>query len=822
MASLATCDGGDGSALRYQALGSTAVQVKVEEETTRDSEINHTTEMVSFLAIGNSGLLTGTEFVSQGQPLLVSDPVPEAQTVDEGDRAAFSVSASFGKPPYQYRWQFSSTSPASGFSNMSNGNGVSGATTSNITIDPSALAHDGYFRCRVSDTDGALYSGVAELTVVPRPPPAVLIARDAFTNNGTNRKIGDLLRSTKTENGSLTWAANPTVVFGSNHITHVGEGSHIGGIPFDPDADPSHPVATLQVDVDPSGAKWPAIGFSYSATGGYWGHGQVWMLLHTGGQKVVVFADGTNHKLVDVSAPGYRADAYNSLKIAYDSATNQVSAWVNGTLVLNGYDLDTIGFEPDIHYAGFHLWNSDQGTTHTMRIDNFELNVAAGPVTVTLAGTPKFVPGSAPADASGDTTATGIVPASRQPSTAVVSPASLSVTATAQVSDTITYDWSSLDTLRSATTPEGTYRYTYDGDNLRVRKVGAGNTVDYIRDGAGQVIAEYNGAGNLITEYIYADGRRIAKITASGQRTYYHSDAVGTPLAITSQSGSLSWRGENLPFGTEHSSAGSGDRFKFTGKEFEDPTGLFYFEARYYDPVIGRFISVDPMRGNPSSPVSLNRYVYGLNNPLRYIDPDGRVPFIAIPFFMYAYQAQMAMIAGASATASYPSNPMVPDSLIRLNKDMIRAQQGFFYMLMGLTELQMQAVYGDDHPFSILSKGHFKDSYRPKPAQKGAPEGTGKPPLLKPGSPNDPPPPWKGPEKIPGGMLAVKHAIDSVNIAKVGFGSWVASQIGHENVGSDMSKAVPSHVPGLSGWIEVGQRSRSSLSTGDMTVSPHQ
>ncbi|MEE4265201.1 MAG: RHS repeat-associated core domain-containing protein [Desulfobacteraceae bacterium] len=822
MASLATYDGGDGSALRYQALGPANVQVKVEEDTTKDSEINHTTEMVSFLAIGNSGLLTGTEFIQEIHPLQVSGPVPGALTIYEGDRAAFSVSASFGKPPYQYRWQFSSTSPVSGFSNMSSGNGVSGVTTSKITIDPVALVHDGYFRCRVSDMEGVLYSGAAELTVLPLPPPAVLIARDTFTNNGTNREIGDLLRDTATESGSLTWAAHPTVVFGSNHITHVGEGSHIGGIPFDPDADPSHPVATLQVDVDPSGAKWPAIGFSYSATGGYWGHGQVWMLLHTGGQKVVVWADGTNHQLIDVPAPGYRADAYNNLQIAYDSATNQVSAWVNGTLVLNGYDLDTIGFKPDINYAGFHLWNAGLGTTHTMRIDNFELSVVAGSTTVALTGTPDYQTGSAPAGASGDTTAAGTVPASQKFSTAIVSPASLSVKTTAQASETSSYDWSFLDTLKSATTGEGTYRYTYDGDNLRVRKVGGGNTVYYIRDGAGQVIAEYNGSGDLIAEYIYAAGRRIAKITASGQRHYYHTDAVGTPLAITSQSGVLSWRGENLPFGTEYLGSGDGDHFKFTGKEFEDHTGLFYFEARYYDPVVGRFISVDPMRGNPSSPVSLNRYVYGLNNPLRYMDPDGRVPLIAIPFFMYAYQAQIAMIAGASATAAYPTNPMVPDSLVRLNNDMIRAQQGFFYMLLGLAELQMQAVYGEDHPFTLFSKGFHKNKNLPKHSQKGAPKGRGKPPSLKPGSPNDPPPPWTGPKKTPGGMLLVKNAHEAFDIARVGFSSWALSQIGHDNGGSDISKSVPSHVPGLSGWIEVGQHSRSRLSTGDMTVSHHQ
>ena len=182
----------------------------------------------------------------------------------------------------------------------------------------------------------------------------------------------------------------------------------------------------------------------------------------------------------------------------------------------------------------------------------------------------------------------------------------------------------------------------------------------------------------------------------------------------------------------------------------------------------------------------------------------------------------MAMMAGASATAAYPTNPMVPDSLIRLTEDMIRTEVGLLFMMAALSDSLMQEVWGEDYPFRLLSKGYHKNNYQPKQPQKGTPKGKGKTPPLKPGSPNDPPPPWKAPETKPGGGLLLKHAMESVNIAKVGFGGWVASQIGHENGGSDISKAVPSHVPGLSGWIEVGQHNRSRLSSGDMTVSHHQ
>jgi RHS repeat-associated protein len=66
--------------------------------------------------------------------------------------------------------------------------------------------------------------------------------------------------------------------------------------------------------------------------------------------------------------------------------------------------------------------------------------------------------------------------------------------------------------------------------------------------------------------------------------------------------------------------------YKFTGKERDSETGLDYFGARYYGSNMGRFTSVDPIwitKERLLDPQRLNLYAYGLNNPLRFIDPDG-------------------------------------------------------------------------------------------------------------------------------------------------------------------------------------------------------
>jgi RHS repeat-associated protein len=74
---------------------------------------------------------------------------------------------------------------------------------------------------------------------------------------------------------------------------------------------------------------------------------------------------------------------------------------------------------------------------------------------------------------------------------------------------------------------------------------------------------------------------------------------------------------------------GAGQPRKFTGKERDTETGLDYFGGRYYSSPVARFTTVDPsmtIEENLLDPQRWNRYAYGRNNPLRYVDPDGRDP----------------------------------------------------------------------------------------------------------------------------------------------------------------------------------------------------
>jgi len=95
------------------------------------------------------------------------------------------------------------------------------------------------------------------------------------------------------------------------------------------------------------------------------------------------------------------------------------------------------------------------------------------------------------------------------------------------------------------------------------------------------------------------------------------------------------WRKDYAPFGEQLDSTSAGnDRFAYTGKEHDDITGLTYFGARYYDPEIGRFMSVDPAGFVDHNPMSFNRYLYVNNNPYKYVDPDGEFLNFAAKFVL--------------------------------------------------------------------------------------------------------------------------------------------------------------------------------------------
>jgi len=137
---------------------------------------------------------------------------------------------------------------------------------------------------------------------------------------------------------------------------------------------------------------------------------------------------------------------------------------------------------------------------------------------------------------------------------------------------------------------------------------------------------EMKGIAKPLTKLLWLLAFALPLHAAAETVEYIHTDALGTPIAVTDASGNLIETSEYEPYGkllNRPVTDGPG----FTGHVQDAATGLTYMQQRYYDPVIGRFLSVDPITVYESDDWQFfTRYAYAFNNPYGGTDPDGRAP----------------------------------------------------------------------------------------------------------------------------------------------------------------------------------------------------
>ena len=162
----------------------------------------------------------------------------------------------------------------------------------------------------------------------------------------------------------------------------------------------------------------------------------------------------------------------------------------------------------------------------------------------------------------------------------------------------------------------------YDGSGDRVQQVAASSSFTYSYQGV-SVLYETNATGpsTTTTKRFYAGGLQLAETVNSSVR-YLHEDALGSVRLVTSPSMVTIFSSNFLPFGERFGWAGR-EETTYTGKQLDAATGLCYFDARYYDPSTGRFVTEDTYQGSLDDPATLNRYVYASDDPMRYTDPTG-------------------------------------------------------------------------------------------------------------------------------------------------------------------------------------------------------
>ena len=182
-------------------------------------------------------------------------------------------------------------------------------------------------------------------------------------------------------------------------------------------------------------------------------------------------------------------------------------------------------------------------------------------------------------------------------------------------------------------------QYSYDGLNRRIVKEvdadGVGSGVSQferlVYDGQ-QIALTFDGGGNQTHRYLYGveTDQILADEGVGGSVLWPLTDNLGTVRDLVDASGAIQNRIGYDSFGkvTAQTNPSVGFRFGFTGRELDGETGNYYYNSRYYDPQVGRFISEDTV-GFAGGDANLYRYVG--NSSTNYTDPSGQLIPTAIP-----------------------------------------------------------------------------------------------------------------------------------------------------------------------------------------------
>lgn len=199
---------------------------------------------------------------------------------------------------------------------------------------------------------------------------------------------------------------------------------------------------------------------------------------------------------------------------------------------------------------------------------------------------------------------------------------------------------------------------------------------------------------------------------------YQHTDMLGSIISESDLAGNIISRSHYEPFGKRI--GGDKEGIGYTGHLHDKDLNLTYMQARYYDPVIGRFYSNDPVgtlghfsQGNIHG---FNRYAYANNNPYKYTDPDGKFAILAplVPPTLTAFGEALGFV-GTAAVAGYAGSEALnaynesSDGNVIID-DKIKDQLGD----RGWTEDEVNDLVGNTEP-----TGESTDNRRPNKTPDG-------------------------------------------------------------------------------------------------------
>ena len=214
----------------------------------------------------------------------------------------------------------------------------------------------------------------------------------------------------------------------------------------------------------------------------------------------------------------------------------------------------------------------------------------------------------------------------RLPLTEVVSEEDDEIPLKAVTGSAIRYTYDAFNRLTQYETDDVLALYSYNAEDYRIGKrvvdTNGVEVIQYFYEGD-RVLFETDGTGRITAYNLY--GNHLISRSVQGEQYYYlynaHGDVV---MLMDAVSGTIAATYRYDAFGNLIRQTGDADNnITYAGYQYDEETGLYYLNARYYNSNTGRFLTEDTYRGRQQDPLSLHRYTYCHYNPIRYVDPSG-------------------------------------------------------------------------------------------------------------------------------------------------------------------------------------------------------
>jgi RHS repeat-associated protein/uncharacterized repeat protein (TIGR01451 family) len=211
---------------------------------------------------------------------------------------------------------------------------------------------------------------------------------------------------------------------------------------------------------------------------------------------------------------------------------------------------------------------------------------------------------------------------------------------------------------RLASANGGAVRYVYDGDGNRAAKIEGGVTTRYLVDTNNptrhaQVVEELRG-GAVVRQYTYGHDLISQRQLIGGAwaESFYGYDGHGSVRYLTDASGAVTDTYTYDAFGTLIArTGGTPNDYLYAGEQFDSGLGIYYLRARYLNPAVGRFLTMDTVEGELDDPLTRHLYAYVNGDPVNATDPSGHVIYFSIPSLNISITINVNLVTLSAAPA---------------------------------------------------------------------------------------------------------------------------------------------------------------------------